>query len=197
MLGEVNTMLSTRRFIPLVGIGLAVWGLITFDWFRLGIGVVIFLGSFAWDSYKVRAVLQSGTLFSVYKPLNELIRLTRKAIETRNNEMEQPKTRLACALLFMGMIDAASQGAGLEDKQFLDIFTAIFHNLDYAEPLRSRVLLFHQSVQLKRPGYAAILKGGEMYTKFYNGNRMIIMTAGALIEEFVKDPDFPATEVVL
>lgn len=97
----------------------------------------------------------------------------------------------------MGMIDAASQGAGLEDKQFLDLFSAIFQDLDYAEPLRSRVLLFHQSLQLEHPGYKAILKGGEVYTKFYNGNRTIVLAAGTLIQELINDLNFPATEAEL
>lgn len=185
------------RYIPLVGIGLAIWGLVTLDWFQLGIGVFLFLGSFAWDLYKKRAVVQSGSLFSVYKPLHELILLTRKAIDAGKLQSEHPKTRLACALFFMGMIDAASQGAGLQDRQFLDLFSAIFQDLDYAEALRSRVLLFHQSVQLDHPGYAAILKGGEVYTKFYNGNQMIVMAAGTLIEQFVNDPNFPETEAAL
>lgn len=185
------------RYIPLVGIGLAIWGLVTLDWFRLGVGVLVFLGSFAWDLYKKRAVVQSGSLFSVYKPLHQLILLTRKTIEAGNLQPEHPKTRLACALFFMGMIDAASQGAGLEDKQFLDLFSAIFQDLDYTEPLRSSVLLFHQSAQLEHPGYAAIMKGGEVYTNFYNGNRTIVMAAGALIEDFVNDPNFPVAETAL
>lgn len=185
------------RYIPLVGIGLAIWGLVTLNWFRLSVGVLLFLGSFAWDLYKKRAVVQSGSLFAVYKPLHQLILLTKKAIEAGNLKPEHPKTRLACALFFMGMIDAASQGAGLEDKQFLDLFNAVFQDLDYTEPLRSRILLFHQSVQLERPGYTAIMKGGEVYTKFYNGNRPIVLAAGSLIEEFVNDPNFPATEATL
>ena len=157
----------------------------------------MFLGSFAWDLYKKRAVVQSGGLFSAYKPLHQLILLTRKAIEAGSLQPDHPKSRLACALFFMGMIDAASQGAGLEDKQFLDLFSAIFQDLDYAEPLRSRVLHFHQSLQFEHPGYKAILKGGEVYTKFYNGNRTIVLSTGTLIQEFISDPNFPATEAAL
>lgn len=188
-LGVENTM----RYIPLAGLGLALWGLLTLDWFKMVSGALLFFGVFAVDLYKKRAVIGSGKLFSVYKPLHQLILVTRKAIETGNHSTEEPKTQLASALFFTGMIDAASQAAHLPDKEFLQLWSALFRDLDFDEPLRSRVLLFHQAAQTSHPAYAAIMKGGDVYTKFHNGNQMIVVLAGTFIEELVSSPEFPTS----
>lgn len=179
------------RYVPLVGIGLAIWGLVTLDWVKVALGAAMFFAGFAVDLYKKRTVLKSGDLFSVYKPLHQLILVTRKSIDASAPNVEDPKTKLASALFFMGMIDAASQAAGLVDKDFLELHRALFHDLDFDDSMRSRVLLFHQAAQVATPGYTAIMKGGETYTKFANGNQMIVMLAGSFIEEMVKDPKFP------
>ena len=40
------------KYVPIVGIGLAIWGLVTFDWFKVGFGVVLFFGTFLFDLFK-------------------------------------------------------------------------------------------------------------------------------------------------
>ena len=179
------------RYVPIIGIGLVVWGLVTLDWVKVALGAAMFFGGFAVALYKKRTVLKSGALFSVYKPLHQLIVITRKSIDASAPNADDPKAKLASALFFMGMIDAASQAAGLVDKDFLELHRALFHDLDYDESMRSRILLFHQAAQVATPGYTAIMKGGETYTKFANGNQMIVILAGRYIEEMVKNPKFP------
>jgi len=93
----------------------------------------------------------------------------------------------------MGMLDAASQAATLSDQQFLDLFKAIFTDLDYDfdQSYQSSLLLFHQSLNTEHAAFPAIMKGGELFIKFANGNTMAPMLGGTLIEELVENPDFP------
>jgi hypothetical protein len=181
------------RFIPLAGLGVAIWGLFSLDWFKVGFGLLLFFGGFLVDVYRKRSILAKGDLFSVYKPLHELLQVARKMIETSDRNTSDPKTQLAVALFYMGMIDAASQSARLSDKDFLDLWSNLFKDLDIEEPLRSKTLLFHQSLQTKSPAYEAIMKGGEVYTKFARGNEMAVLASGGLIDGFVENPAFPAS----
>lgn len=184
---------GTLMYIPLVGIGLAVWGLIVGDWFKISVGALLFFGAFAMDVFRKRAVMKDDQLFAVYRPLTDLIRIVHKSIEAAAFDAESPKGKLAQGLFFMGMVDAASQAAKLSDRQFLELFTAVFHDLDLGDTIKSRVLLFHQSLKTTHPAYAAIMKGGEVYTKFVNGNSGIPLVVGSVLEEIVNKPDFPAS----
>lgn len=182
------------KYAPLIGLGLAGWGLVTLDWFKIGIGAVLFFGAFFFDTYKKRSVVKNNKLFTVYRPLTELIRIVRKAIDSRSDfDAQSPKATLAQSLFFLGMLDAASQASNMNDKEFLQLFSAIFQDLNFEDDIKSRVLLFHQSLQTDHNAFAAIMKGGDLYTKFINGNTMAPVTAGMLVEEIVRDPRFPAS----
>ena len=43
---------SEKKAITIVGIGLAIWSIVTFDWFKAGIGAVMFFGAFLFDLFK-------------------------------------------------------------------------------------------------------------------------------------------------
>lgn len=178
--------------IALAGIGLFIWGVFTTDWVRMSTGVTAFLIAAAWDYFKKRAVFR-GDLFNVYQPLHKLIHVADESIQSTSAPSEGSKADLARALLFAGMIDAASQGAGLSDKDFVSLFAAIFQDLGYSNDFRNQVITFHQTRAVKKPGYAAIMKGGEMYTKFAKGRHAIILTAGSVVEQFVRDAAFPSS----
>src|SRR3546814_1920049 len=68
---------SSVKYIPIAGLLLAAWGLITLDWVKIGLGLLIFLGAFAIDTYKKRAVLKDDKLFAAHHALTELIRIVK------------------------------------------------------------------------------------------------------------------------
>jgi hypothetical protein len=37
------------KFIPIAGLLLAIWGLVTWDWLKIVVGLLMFLGGFALD----------------------------------------------------------------------------------------------------------------------------------------------------
>ncbi len=41
--------MKINMYIAIVGIGVAIIGIFTLDWFKVGIGVAIFLGAFLFD----------------------------------------------------------------------------------------------------------------------------------------------------
>ena len=178
--------------IALAGIGLVVWGLVTLDWVRIATGVVAFLAAAAWDYYKKRAAFRPD-VFTVYQPLHKLVHVADEAIRSANAGGDRQKIDVARALLFAGMIDAASQGAGLSDKDFIALFAAVFQDMNYSDEARNQVIMFHQARELTKPGYAAIMTGGDLYTKFAKGRHHIIMTAGLVVQQFVDDPTFPTS----
>lgn len=179
------------KYIPIVGLTLAAWGLLTLDWMKVGFGVFMFLGAFAIDTFKKRAVLKDDKLFTAHRALTELIRIVRRSFDATEIDTSSPKADLAQGLFYLGMVDAASQSAGMTDRQFLDLFQATFHDLDFGEEFSSRILLFHQSLQTSHPAFPAVMQGGDVYMKFINGNNTIPLASGTLIADFVRNPKFP------
>ena len=183
------------KYVPLVGIGMAIWGLITLDWFKFGFGVVLFFGAFLFDFSKKKGAMKDDKVFPIYRTVSELTRIIRKSIEGTEAEKSPEKAKLAQGLFFLGMLDAASQAASLDDRQFLDLFKATFADLDYDfdQSYQTKLLLFHQSQNTKHGAFPAIMKGGELFTKFANGNTMAPIAGGMSIEELVQNPSFPAS----
>ncbi len=178
------------KYVPLAGLLFALWGLVTLDWPKLGVGLLMFLGGFAVDAYKKRAVLTDKEIFAAYRATNDLVRIVRKAFEGTPVYSPSAKSDLAQALFYLGMIDAASQSTGMSDEQFLGLFQAIFRDQGLDERLSARVLLFHQSSQVLHPAFRAVKQGGEMYRKFIGGNNAIPLAAGSMIAQFVVSPEF-------
>jgi hypothetical protein len=187
------------KYLPLVGIGLAIWGLVTFDWFKVGFGVLLFIIAFLIDLSKKKGVMKDDRSFASYKTVSDLIRIIRQAVESSDIEPNNPKAKLAQGLFFLGMIDAASQAADLSDEQFLELFNAVFTDLnyDFDEEFKEKILLFHQSLDTEHGAFSALMKGGDLFVKFINGNTMAPIAGGMLIEELVEDPKFPASVAAL
>lgn len=183
------------KYIPLVGIGLVIWGAITLDWFKAGIGLILFFGAFLIDLYKKRNVIANDDTFTLYHSVTELIKIIRASVESSELDINNPKVILAQGLFIMGFIDAASQSANLNDDEFIDLFKAVFTDLDYEydESYRAKIILFHQSIDVNHGAFPAIIKGGDLYNKFANGNSMAPLAASLLIEELVSDNNFPAS----
>jgi len=181
------------KYIPIAGLLLAIWGLFTLDWVKVGIGLLMFLGAFAIDTFKKRGVLKDDKLFAAHHALTELIRIVRQSFDITDVDTSSPKADLAQGLFYLGMVDAASQSTGMTDEQFLSLYQATFHDLGFGKELSTRVLLFHQSLQTSHPAFPAVMRGGELYMQFVNGNRTIPLAAGTLIAEFVRNPQFPAS----
>ena len=108
-------------------------------------------------------------------------------------DARSPKALLAQGLFFLGMLDAASQALSMSDKEFLELLSAIFRDLDIGDDFQSRVLLFHQSLDTQHKAFPAIMEGGNVYTKFVNGNTMALLAEAMTIQELVQDPDFPTS----
>jgi len=183
------------KYLPIVGIGLVIWGVITLDWFKAGFGALLFIVAFLIDLSKKKGVMKDDRTFSSYKLVSELIRIIRHFVESSEIDPNNPKAKLAQGLFYLGMLDAASQCANLSDKQFLDLFNAVFTDLDYEfdEEFKSKILLFHQSLNTEHGAFPAIMKGGDLFVKFINGNTMAPIAGGMLIKELVEDPNFPSS----
>jgi hypothetical protein len=183
------------KYIPLIGLGMAVLGLIQSDWLVAGFGVILFFGGFAVDLLKKRGALKDGKVFAGYKALVEYIRMIRSSLEGAGAEMNGAKGMLAQGLFFTGMIDALSQAGDLSDEQFLNLFTAVFTDFDYDfdSEYQSKLLLFHQSLAVNSKASAAITRGGELLNRVSAGNSGALFSADIIIEDFVTDPNFPSS----
>ncbi len=150
-----------------------------------------------------RAVLKDDELFAAQHSLTglhsltRLIRIVRQSFDVTDVDTSSPKAELAQGLFYLGMIDAASQFMEMTDEQFLNLFEVIFHDLGFGKDISSRVLLFHQSLQTSHPAFPAVMRGGDVYLEFVNGNETIPLTAGTLIADYVRDPLFPTSAETL
>src|SRR3546814_3577334 len=108
---------SSVKYIPIASLLRAAWGLITRDWVKIGLGLLIFLGAFAIDTYKKRAVLKDDKLFAAHHALTELIRIVRQSFDITDVDTSSPKADLAQGLFYLGMVDAASQSTGMTDER--------------------------------------------------------------------------------
>lgn len=183
------------KFAGIVGIGLVLWGLVTLDWFLAGSGVFFVLCGFLFHLFKQRGAMTDGKVFASYRTVSQLIRVIRTSLEASDIDADDHKVKLAQGLFFLGMLDAASQSADMDDGQFLDLFKAIFADLDYEfdENYQSKLLLFHQSLATEHGAFPAIMKGGELFTRFANGNTTAPLAGNMLIEELIQNPNFPSS----
>ncbi len=181
------------KYIPLVGIGLAVWGLITADWVKVGIGVLLFLGGFVVDLRKKNVAVMDDKVFPSYKILVELIRMIRAGVE--DSDIEREKLKLSQGLFFLGMIDAASQAASLDDSQFIGLFKAVFSDFDYDfdSEYQTNLIMFHQSLDTSHPAFPAIMKGGEVFAKFSQGITTAPLAGAMFITELAENSEFPSS----
>lgn len=181
------------NYIPLLAIGLAIWGLISLDWFKVGFAVVIFLVAFLYDLSKKKAIMKDDKVFSSYKTVTDLIQLIKQFLDGLNVNRTSPKAKIVQGLYFMGMVDAASQGFKLDNKQFLDLHKSIFHDLAFGDDITSNILIYHQKGNRNDKAYQAIMKGGDTFTKFMQGNTMAPLAAGPFIKEYIDDSEFPSS----
>jgi len=137
--------------------------------------------------------MKDDKVFSAYRTVSELIRIIRKSIEDSDIDLNSPKAKLAQGLFFMGMLDGASQSAGMDDEQFLSLFKTIFSDLDYDfdENYSSKILMFHQGLDTEHAAFPAVMKGGELITKFINGNTTAVLAGRMLLEEIISNDNFP------
>lgn len=179
------------KYLPLIGIGLGIWGLITADWIKAGIGALLFFGGFFVDLKKKDGALNDDEVFNSYRVLSELIRMIRATIE--DSKANQDKSKLAQGLFFLGMIDAASQSASLDDSQFISLFKAVFADIDFEfdSEYQAKMMMFHQSMATSHPAFPAIMKGGEVFAKFSQGVATAPLAGGMFITELAEAPDFP------
>jgi len=191
--GKKNNKGVPMRYLGIVGIGLVLWGLFTFDWLLAGVGALFLLVSFIRDVFKKRGSMTDDKVFAIYKVLHQLIRIIRTGVEESDTALRNPKLKLAQGLFFLGMIDAASQASDMSDGQFLDLFKAVFTDFDYDfdENFQSKLLLFHQELATEHVAFPAIMKGGDLYTKFAQGNTATPLVGASLIKELVEDSSFP------
>ncbi len=211
--------MKIKHYIPFIGVVLAIWGLVTLDWFKLVFGIVLYLGSFLQDYFKKRSALKDDKVFSGYKTLTELIRGIRKAINSLDSDFNNPKGVLIQALFFTGIIDATSQALNMSDKQFIDLYNSIFIDLDdiINESLKLEILSFHQNYNVEitderfnemldseatdeeiteeliaeHEASDVILAGREVYSELINENTLFFMVSANILQEFLLDPEFP------
>ena len=181
------------RYLGLVGGGLALLGLFNLDWLVVGVGVFLVLISFLSDVFRKRGALTDDKVWSVYTVVNDLIRLIKTGVEASDTTLDNQKAKLAEGLFFLGFVDAASQAYNLTDKQFLELFDAVFTDLEYDfdEDFQSKLLLFHQSLATEHAAFPAIMQGGGLFNKFAQGNTGAPLVAPRLIAALAEDSSFP------
>ena len=81
---------------------LVVWGLFTLDWYKVGLGIFIFLACFAVDLYKKRAVLTDDKLAAAHRYLIEVIRIIKASLKATGIDAREEKAIIAQSLFYMG-----------------------------------------------------------------------------------------------
>ena len=88
------------KYLPIVGIGLVIWGVVTLDWFKAGFGALLFVIAFLIDLTKKKGVMSNDRSFSSYKTVSDLIRVVRINIESYGIDPNNPRAKLAQGLFF-------------------------------------------------------------------------------------------------
>lgn len=116
-------------------------------------------------------------------------------LDASDVDMDSSKAKLSTAFFYFGMVDAASQGLHMTDKQFLNFGKWVFEDLDYIfeKPYFDKILLFYQTGDTEHPAYQAITKGGKMFIDFINGNKTVSLAAHIEIKELIENPKLPAS----
>ncbi len=173
---------------------LVVWGLFTLDWYKVGLGIFIFLACFAVDLYKKRAVLTDDKLAAAHRYLIEVIRIIKASLKATGIDAREEKAIIAQSLFYMGLIDALHQAMQMTESQFIALQKAVFNDLDFSPATSANIFLFHIQQQTDHPGYKAIMAGGNFFRKLSAGDKAVeSMLAGKSIAEFVRDPSFPSS----
>lgn len=187
------------NYFFLAGIGIFLWGLVTLDLFIGIAGVVIFLIAFligfARYRFKLSGAVNDDTIISAHKILLPQIKVIQGMLDASGLDMHNSKAKLATALFYMGMVDSASQGLHLTDKQFLNFGKWVFEDLNYLfeKTYFDKIFLFHQTGNTEHPANQAITKGGKMFIDFINGNKTVSLAAHIEIKELFENPKFPAS----
>lgn len=177
---------------------LIVWGLITLDWIKVGLGALTFIGCFSIDLYKKRKVLTDDKLAAAHQYLLEVIRVIKSSLNASGVDMGGEKTFLAQGLFYMGFIDALHQATNMTDDQFIALQKAVFSDLNFNAAFSSRIFLFHQTGQVSHPAFKAIMAGGKFFERLTAGDKAVeSMLAGSTVAEFVRDPAFPSSAATL
>ncbi|MBV2135338.1 MAG: hypothetical protein AB2558_21285, partial [Candidatus Thiodiazotropha sp.] len=180
------------KYIPIVGIGLAIWGLVTQDWFKVGFGVILFLTGFAVDLFKKKGVMKDDKVFQLYKVVSQIVHTVRESLDS---DKDSSKSKLAQGLFFLGLVDGASQSAGMSEEQFNSLFRSVFADLDHIfdESYQDKLLHFHNNSSPEHSALPAIIKGGELFINFAKGNSMAPLAGGMLVEELINSSSFPSS----
>ncbi|PKM03284.1 MAG: hypothetical protein CVV16_09435 [Gammaproteobacteria bacterium HGW-Gammaproteobacteria-6] len=180
--------------ITWVGILLAISGIFTLDWFRIGFGVLIYLTCFAIDIYKKRKVITDDKLATAHHFLMEIIKIIKVSLSKAGVDAISDKSILAQGLFYIGMIDALHQSSEMTDLQFIELQKAIFNDLSFSKKQSARIFIFHKSVQVSHPAYAAIMDGCRFFNKLRAGDNLVeSFLAGSSIANFVRDSKFPSS----
>ena len=190
------------KFIPIIGLIFALWGLFTLDLVRFSVGSVLFLGSFFIDQIKNEDPAKEFTEFinqqqkfvedndeildgsgdkSVSQLEDVLLRIIagiKSSLEASDIDMSSEKAKLVQGLYLLGMIDAATQQAKMNYDDFLEIFFDVFGFLnteyrgEFDDEFRSILIRWYEKMGEKHPALPAISKGGEIFIEFAKGNFM-------------------------
>jgi len=187
------------KWVLMAGGGLLIIGLINLDWFEIGLGVIIIAGCFIYgfrlELLKKKGAMTDEKVFELYKALHPLIRIIRQALEGSEVDASTSKVKLVEGLFYLGMVDAASQSADMDDGQFLSLFKATFADIDYDfnESYQTKLFQYHQAISTDESAYQAIMEGGKAFVKFRGGNTTSILTTAPLIHSIAENTDFPSS----
>jgi len=125
------------------------------------------------------------------KAIDDVIRFTLENVYKEN--LQQPKVSLVRGLFLIGAIDSASQAAGFEDKQFIELAITVLREAGFSDELRNKIILFHQGRHNGNAdtGYKAIMMGGQCYVELINGNNDAPLGGAAFIMDQIHNSAFP------
>ena len=120
-------MYKLIKMIPLIAIGLIIYGIIRHDWIAVVLGLVLFVTGFIFHAVK-RSNVTSGMLFPVYKEIYDLISSIDKTIDNVLMDYPEPKVKLIKGICYIDIIDNACDS----DGEFPKIAEAILDDVIFA-----------------------------------------------------------------
>jgi len=176
------------KFLPAAGFLYAVWSAFNLNWLGVVVGLFFFFVGFLVFSRKF-SILQRHL-----KAMDDLVRFTLENVYKEN--LQHPKITLIRGLFLIGAIDSASQAAGFEDNQFIDLAIAVFQKAGFSDDLRNKIILFQQGIQSDGnagtgTAYKAIMMGGQCYVELINGNKDAPLAGAAFIKDQIHNSAFP------
>lgn len=181
------------KYFGIVGIGLLLIGLITLDWFKIILGLLIFLIGFGIDLKNKKAAVNNELIFSVYHGVHDLLRVIVTTVESSHVDFNDAKVKNILALIITGFTDAASQAKNLSDNELMGLLDSVFSDLDhhYDKSFQAKLFVYYKTMYTDSVGFPMAMKGGELYMKSLGGSKSWAVSVPEYLDETLKNMNVP------